>query len=180
MDNFLLLVINGLPHPLWLEKAVLLLDAAGRIKPMVAAVFFLVVLGVLKKNQRFLLGAFLLALTLVASSFLAFVLKDLIHRPRPFLVKNGLHVLGMARGGSFPSGHATLYAALGAFMIFYFNKFKTFWAGVIFLGGLSRVYQGVHYPSDILAGWALGFFISWLILKLHKSFFISFLKMDGL
>lgn len=180
MDTYFLHLINGLPHPVWLEKLVLALAIAGRLKAMAVFVFLLAALGAVKKNPRILWGAMLLGLALFGSSSLVFILKNWIQRPRPFFSETGLHLLGHAKSWAFPSGHATLYATLGAFMIFYFKKAKALWTGLILAGGLARIYQGVHYPTDVLAGWVLGFFTAWLILRLHKSFFSSFFKIDAL
>lgn len=176
MDNYLLCLINGLPHPSWLEKIVLILDAGGHFEIMLGVAFLMGFLGFVKKDRRILWGAFLLVLTLVSTSFLVFIIKHWVHRPRPFITNTGLQVLGAASGGSFPSGHAALYGTLGSFMIFYFKKWKTVWAGLIFLGGLARIYQGVHYPTDVLAGWGVAFLVVGCILKLHRTFFVSFFK----
>ncbi len=86
-------------------------------------------------------------------------LKWLLHRPRP-----SLPWWGEASGYSFPSGHAlltgTLYWCL-AFLIF--TQMRRRWSRVIVLllfliplvTGFSRIWLGVHYPSDVLAGWSL-------------------------
>lgn len=94
--------------------------------------------------------------------------KVLIARPRPPLM------LIYSSGFSFPSGHATVAAAFfGLLALFSFRLFPSWLSWLIsilslalILGiGISRVWLGAHYPSDVLAGFALG--ISWaLSLKL--------------
>ncbi len=172
--------MNGLPHPSWLEKIVLVLDAVGHFKIMLGIAFLIGLFGFMKKDRRILWGALLLVFALVAVSFLVFILKHWVHRPRPFLTNKGLQVLGAASGGSFPSGHAALYGTLGAFMIFYFKKWRSVWMGLILLGGLARIYQGVHYPTDVLAGWGMAFVVVGFILRLYKVFLVSFFKTDEL
>lgn len=91
--------------------------------------------------------------------------KTFFDRPRP----SGEHLVYVA-GMSFPSGHATgsmvLYGTLLLILpIFIQNKAyqkmaQCCLALFIFLIGLSRIYLGVHYPSDVLAGFCLG--LSWL------------------
>ena len=106
------------------------------------------------------------ALVLAATVLLADVssegLKMLYHRPRPDLVPHGSYVYS----GSFPSGHSTLSAATFltlAMLIASLEPNRATKAMVYVLAmllvlaiGVSRVYLGVHWPSDVLAGWCLG------------------------
>ncbi|GJE42337.1 hypothetical protein AEGHOMDF_1509 [Methylobacterium soli] len=90
------------------------------------------------------------------------VLKLFYHRPRPDLVPHGMEVFT----ASFPSGHAMMsaiaYLTL-ATLIARIDPHRRVKALVLFLGvfvtlcvGVSRVYLGVHWPSDVLAGWCVG------------------------
>jgi undecaprenyl-diphosphatase len=83
-------------------------------------------------------------------------------RPRPDLVPHATEVFT----SSFPSGHATLsavvYLTLGALLASLHSSraIKSYFLGVaLFLTvivGLNRIYLGVHYPTDVLAGWCIG------------------------
>lgn len=165
MDTTLLLWINGFPHPDLLNEAVLFLGLFGQSKVMMAAAFLLALAGWgLKKKDAWKTALFFGLCIFVSSVFVLF-LKDLIHRPRPLLMFSHLRLVGHAYGGSMPSGHATTFAAWAAFMIFFLKRSKFLWVFIAFLGGVARVYQGAHYPSDVLAGWGLGLSTVWLIYR---------------
>lgn len=102
------------------------------------------------------------------------VTKAAYHRPRPDLVPHEVYVYS----GSFPSGHSTLSAVTWLTLAMLIASLETrrrtkalvyVVAGVILAGvGVSRVYLGVHWPSDVLAGWFLGSMwalAAWLALR---------------
>ena len=84
--------------------------------------------------------------------------KNAVKRPRPFDVIEGLQTLISApTDGSFPSGHTTSSIAAGLILLMRAPKkigVPAFITGVMI--SLSRVYVGVHYPSDVVAGAAAG------------------------
>lgn len=91
------------------------------------------------------------------SAFGNFWLKDIFSQPRPFAFDPGVGI-ATARGYGLPSGHAQGSLVLWGSLAAWAQK-KWFWvlAGIIVaLIGLSRVYLGVHFPTDVLAGWAVG------------------------
>lgn len=92
-----------------------------------------------------------------------------------------------AQGYSFPSGHSSSAASLwGSLAKWFKKKWLTVVCGlIILLVGISRFCLGVHYPTDVLAGWALGlgivFFIPWLEKKLqNKKLFYLILLLTAL
>lgn len=89
---------------------------------------------------------------------LAHVLKYLFPYGRPDVLIDGVLPLFAHGNGidSFPSGHATFFAALAMAAFFYHKKVGYLLAAVALLVGLARVMAGVHSPLDILAGYALG------------------------
>lgn len=93
------------------------------------------------------------------------VLKHLVARPRPWLTVEGLRFLvAEPDPNSFPSGHTcAAFSAAGA----WFRNLPKRWMRVAALVlaalmGLSRLYVGVHFPSDVLAGALVGLFAAWL------------------
>jgi undecaprenyl-diphosphatase len=125
----------------------------------------LVVLTALLLLGRYLWTAGFL-LTAQVGSFLGQVAKMIVARPRPHLFPGALH----AGGYSYPSGHAlsaTLFCGALAYLLW--AHFRAWPAMVVlpiilvicaFLIGLSRIVLGVHYPTDVEGGFALG--LAWL------------------
>ena len=87
---------------------------------------------------------------------IAKILKYIIPSPRPFVIFSQVHSVFPETGYSFPSGHATFFMAL-AFSIFFLHK-KAGYFFILFalIIGVARIIGGVHFPLDILAGFALG------------------------
>ncbi|OGI83045.1 hypothetical protein A3I95_00835 [Candidatus Nomurabacteria bacterium RIFCSPLOWO2_02_FULL_44_12] len=94
---------------------------------------------------------------------LAQVLKFLFSLGRPAEALAGINPLLSKSDYSFPSGHATFFAAL-AVSIFFFHK-KAGYLFILFalLIGVARVIAGVHFPVDILGGFALGALIAYFV-----------------
>lgn len=86
-------------------------------------------------------------------------LKHLIHRPRPFHVIPDVHVppgIGRTDSGSMPSSHAANWFAATMVLLIYYRRSLWFMLPLALIVSFSRIYNGVHYPGDILVGAILG------------------------
>jgi undecaprenyl-diphosphatase len=103
---------------------------------------------------------------ILARGLITEIIRFFYYRPRPFLVLQIQPLINHDITGSFPSGHATAFFAL-ALAIFYFNR-KWGWRCLILalLIGLARIFVGVHWPLDILAGAIIGLGSAFLIRKI--------------
>lgn len=95
---------------------------------------------------------------LVLSVYINSLIKDAVALPRPFLYADDVENLRTPREFSFPSGHAQQAALFWGLLALHFRKrwFTAAAFGIIFLVGFSRIYLGVHFPSDVVIGWLLG------------------------
>ena len=151
--------------PAWLDQAARDITALGSTS-VLSLLVLLVVLFLWLLGRRGM-ALYVLVSTSVGAG-LSFLLKALFQRPRPDLFPHGDTVLTT----SFPSGHAMIstlvYLTLGVLLarLLTERRLEIFVVSsamlVALLVGLSRVYLGVHWPTDVLAGWAGG--ASWALL----------------
>ncbi len=129
------------------------------------------------KDRKKTIIAFVLALASFAlSDWGSEILKHILERPRPCKVLEGVHLLvGCSDSYSMTSNHAVnAFAFAVPFFILFKNKIRYAFIIVALLVSFSRVYVGVHYPSDVLVGGLLGIGVAISIFgfykKAHKKF----------
>ena len=112
-----------------------------------------------KKEGR--IAVLLLLITIVVSDQISStIIKHAIGRIRPCNVLEGVRLIyGTSGGLSFPSSHAVNNFAMVSLLSHFYKKFTPYLFVFAFLVALSRVYLGLHYPSDMLGGAIIGFVI---------------------
>jgi len=151
--------------PAWTEGAVRDITSLGGYAVLILITISVILFYCLNRNFR---AARFIAISIVGGYLLSVALKSVFDRPRPEIVP---HLSGSSMS-SFPSGHsmmsAIVYLTLGTLLARTVDRDQLklfFWGLALLLTltiGISRVYMGVHYPTDVLAGWSAG--IAWATL----------------
>lgn len=152
IDNALyerLMVFQGLPMDTFMKSITIL----GNTIPVLCIACFIMIY--LNKKERYLFGTNII-ITVLSNQ----IIKRIIKRPRP----NHLRLIKQG-GYSYPSGHAMIAIGLYGLVLYFVNKkvkdkkqrifFSSLLTFIMIGIGISRVYVGVHYPSDIIAGYLL-------------------------
>ncbi len=123
-----------------------------------------------KKTRK--LGVTCLISLVIGTLITNVALKNIVARTRPYEVVPGLQLLiEKQHDFSFPSGHSC--ASFAVAMVLHRLSPKIWGILAVVLASLiafSRLYVGVHYPSDVVAGILIGMFSAWLAVKLVRSY----------
>lgn len=147
----------------WLKAPMLLLSFLGTEE------FFMLAMPVFYWCIDAALGLRLGMMLLLSNGLNAFF-KVLIHSPRPFWFDPGVRALSAETGFGIPSGHAQNSASVWGLAA---AGLRRRWVSVvcllmIFLIGVSRLYLGMHFLTDVLGGWLLGGITVWLFVKYDR------------
>ncbi|MBI2047602.1 MAG: phosphatase PAP2 family protein [Candidatus Liptonbacteria bacterium] len=123
------------------------------------------------RRRLFFLSESLIAVIL-SRGLITEIIRFFYYSPRPF---EALHFTSLIpeSGSSFPSGHAAFYFAL-ATALFFYNRRAGIWYFILsLLIGVARIFVGVHWPLDVLAGAVLGvlcgLFVHWLLSRYYSQ-----------
>lgn len=179
LDRQIFFLINHGLSNAFFDKVIPFLTARGYLL-LLPYVFYILYKGYKeKKNGRDFLSIISWALIVSSFSFLltdwmATEIKNIIQRVRPCNTLEGVNLLvGCTRSYSLPSNHASNAFAF-ALPLFYFMRgqvgsfLRLYPVIIALLIAFSRVYVGVHYPSDVIAGAMLGISAAFLVMGLHK------------
>lgn len=172
LDSSILLAINSLSSP-WLNTFFVAFTELGGVIVVWVVAIILVLLFLAKRNY---IRALLIAVGIGGVAAMNLLLKSIFERARPDLwdwIVTETHT-------SFPSGHATASMALALCIVYLLWNTKWRKATIIaasvylLLIGFSRLYLGVHFPTDILGGWLLG--IGWMALVITFVITVNYRK----
>ena len=131
--------------------------------------FYLVIMPLLYWCVDPALGARAGALSMLSGSIKDFF-KLVFHAPRPYWYSTQVRAFSTETSFGIPSGHAQIAISIWGGVAAKLKK-RWFWitAGVvIFLISISRLYLGVHFPSDVVVGWLIGLLLLWVYLKCER------------
>ncbi len=173
-DQQTALAVFSLRSEFW-DKFFLLFTKIGGWQVIFSLLIILSIFLYWKKRKVFILPFWI---AVCGSALLAVIVKYLVNRARP----SADIALYAEKLPSFPSAHSALTLALFGFLIYLVWRFRSkmslkiiftiILASIILLIGFSRLYLGVHYLTDVLAGYLVG--LLWLLVAMYVSRRISF------
>src|ERR1017187_599755 len=176
LDKWLLLLINSHHNSFWDS---IMLFASGIINWFPVYIFLLFLVIYKLRKESWLLILLVIPLIFASDELASAVLKPLVHRLRPSHepgIEYLLHFVSGYRGGlyGFVSSHACNFFAVAIYLHLTASG-KIRWLPflmypIVFLVIYSRIYLGVHYPSDVIAGSLLGALLGWLTAKIYNRF----------
>ncbi len=134
---------------------------------IVGLIFCLLILFSYKRTIRPFVFS---SLVLTGAALVNALIKTVIDGKRPFQIYETIQPVFITIGfGAFPSSHAFFFAVLTTLSFFFLKRFAFFFLITTFVIGLARITAGVHFLFDILAGWALGFLLTYPSIRWYKN-----------
>ena len=130
----------------------------------------LAIAGFLKKDSKLKRDALYMGGAFIVSSIVTLSVKRIVNRQRPFEKYSFIIKRDDESGGmSFPSGHTSAAFSTATSIALRYRKWYFVAPAYLFAGsvGWARMYQGLHYPSDVLAGAIVGTGSAWLCWKIQ-------------
>lgn len=176
LDKQLFVFLNGLGSPAF-DGLWLIITKQAYWTPFFLLVFYLLIKKIGWKN--FFIAVVFIALLILLCDQSANLFKNYFQRLRPCndpQIKDIIRVVKSSNSFSFYSGHATNSMATTVFIFLIIRKYYKY-AILLFLFPLifafSRIYLGLHFPIDILTGYAFGALYGTLFYKVYQKYFIK-------
>lgn len=174
MDIFFSHYIQGIKWPFF-SIFMVIISSLGfiRVLPFAILIIGVTMIGLKQKTE-----ALIWLLSVVSATAMDSVIKVLVNRPRP--VGSLVVVYSHLTDKSFPSGHVFIYTVLFGLLFYYANvKVKgSFYKYLlmilvsipVLLVGVSRIYLGAHWASDVLGGYLIGIFWLYISINYYRKF----------
>ena len=159
-------------NPPWFDFLMVLISKLGDYSGGSLIILLFICLAIFLRRKR---EALMIFISTASGTLISQTLKYLVGRPRPS--SSLINVVGhFGKSDSFPSGHVMFYVSLYGFLLFLtFSMFRkkiyirnfliAVFSSLIILAGVSRIYLGAHWFSDVLGGYLVGFI--WLLIVIH-------------
>jgi len=154
--------------PTWLPVAHLLSEIIGSTIYL-APIVILTLLAIGKKRT-----ALEIFIVFIVSGVLVYILKHLIEAPRPYWIDPSVFGYVIEKDFGMPSGHALISMVVLGWLWLRHPRSLSLSLGVgtiLIFVGLSRIYLGVHYPSQVIVGWLIGIILLIIFTWMDRKYF---------
>lgn len=159
-DNYFIDVINNKMKTRHLDSFMYKVTNLGGVLVTSLTVIFIMFFG---RNTNQYLGFEMLVSMMICQS-IVYSLKAILSRERPYKILEHLNTFGIEmKDYSFPSGHSAASFSIATTIALNNPKLAIYIFFIATIIGISRIYLGVHYPTDVAAGVILGVGISFIV-----------------